>query len=71
MTLVEYGVLLGVLEEAGLMKNGYPDFDKISHITGLSRDTVKVRLAPSAEIPRWVKLTNYIGEELLKKYSND
>lgn len=71
MTLDEYCLLLGVLDEAGLLKDNCPDFDKISEITGLSRDTVKVRLAPSAEMPRWVKLTNYIGEQMLMKRKHD
>ena len=64
MDLGTYTMLVGILAEAGLTKNDTPDFDKIAEITGHSRDSVKVLLAPRADTPRWVKLLNYVGEKL-------
>lgn len=64
MEVKTYATLLGILEQAGLTKNNVPDFDKIAQITGHSRDSLKVFLAPNADTPRWVKLINYIGEKL-------
>lgn len=73
-----YALLISILTDAGLTKNGVPDFDKIAEITGHSRDSLKVFLAPSAITPRWVKLLQYVGkkkykfteEELIDEYEN-
>lgn len=64
MDSITYQVLFSILAKVGLTKNGSPDFDKIASITGHSRDSVKVLLAPKADTPRWIKLLNYVGEEL-------
>ena len=75
-----YSLMYGILDKAGLTKNGSPDFDKIAEITGHSRDSLKVLLAPKADTPRWIKLLNYVGdhfhnsrlteEELVDHYEN-
>ncbi len=62
-----YTLLYGILDEAELTKNGSLDFDKIALITGHSRDSVKVLLAPKADTPRWVKLLNHVGDRMHKK----
>ena len=68
MDLRTYAILLGLLSEVALTTDqGTPDFDKIASITGHTRDTVKVYLAPGAEFPRWLKLMNYVGEKINSK----
>ncbi len=52
----EHKKLKELIEAHGL------DYDKISSITGHSRDSVRSMLAPGKEMPRWVRLAIHIHE---------